>query len=96
MGDGVAHEECRHQVGDGPSLAAVRAEVERVEAARLPEVIEDGDVGEHVVQVVRVGGVLTARPLQDFVERMCAFVLILCSYLIRSGRVSVEPGTLRL
>ena len=63
MGDGVAHEECRHQVGDGPSLAAVRAEVERVEAARLPEVIEDGDVGEHVVQVVRVGGVLTARPL---------------------------------
>ena len=38
----------------GPSLAAVRPEVEGVEAARLPEVVQDSDVREHVVQVVRV------------------------------------------
>ena len=62
--DGVAHDEGGHQVLHGPSLAAVRSEVEGVEAARLPEVVQDCDVGEHVVQVVRVRWVLAGGPLE--------------------------------
>ena len=63
VGDGVAHDEGGHEVLDGPGLAAVGPEVEGVEAARLPEVVQDRDVGEHVEQVVRVRRVLTRSPL---------------------------------
>ena len=65
MGDGVAHEEGRHQVLDRPGLATVRPEGEGVEAARLPQLVEDRDVGEHVVQVIRVRRVLTTIPLNN-------------------------------
>ena len=64
VGDGVTHDEGGHQVLHGPGLAAVRPEVEGVEAPGLPEVVQDRDVGEHVVQVVRVRGVLIGGPLK--------------------------------
>ena len=47
----------------GPSLAAVRPEVEGVEAALCPQLVEDGEVGVGVVQVVGVGRVLVVGPL---------------------------------
>ena len=47
----------------GPSLAAVRPEVEGVEAALCPQLVEDGEVGVGVVQVVGVGRVLMPGPL---------------------------------
>ena len=65
MGDGVTHDEGGDQMLHGPGLAAVRPEVEGVEASGLPEVVEDCDVGEHVVKVVRVRGVLTGGPLKN-------------------------------
>ena len=63
--DGVTHEEGRHQVLDRPGLAAVRPEGEGVEAAGLPQLVEDRDVGEHVIQVIRVRGVLPTLPLNN-------------------------------
>ena len=62
--DGVAHQEGGDEVLDGPGLTAVRPKLEGVEAAGLPEVVEDRDVGEHVVQIVRVGWVLGRCPLK--------------------------------
>ena len=63
--DGVTHDEGGHQVLHRPSLSAMRSEVEGVEAARLPEVVQDCDVGEHVVKVVRVRWVLARGPLKN-------------------------------
>ena len=63
MGDGVAHEVSSHQVLNWPSLATVRSEGEGVEATGLPQLVEDRDVGKHVVQVVGVRWVLATIPL---------------------------------
>ena len=75
VADGVAHEEGRHQVLDRPSLPTVRPECEGVEATGLPHLVEDGDVGEHVVQVIRVRWVLTTLPLkQSIIGRRPSFI----------------------
>ena len=64
MGDGVAHEVSSHQMLNWPSLATVRSEGEGVEAAGLPQLVEDRDVGKHVVRVVGVRRVLATIPLK--------------------------------
>ena len=64
MIDRVTHEECGDKMLNWSSLATVRPEIELVEVARLSHVVEDGHVGEHVVQVIRVGWVVLASPLE--------------------------------
>ena len=45
------------------SFPTVRPEDKCVESSHVPEVVELGHVGKHVVEVVGVGGVLAVRPL---------------------------------
>ena len=63
VGDGVAHHEGRHQVLDRPRLPAVRPEGEGLEAPLFPQLVEDGQVDEGVVEIVGVGRVLLPGPL---------------------------------
>ena len=48
---------------DRPSFAAVGPQHEGVQASVTPEVVQDGHVCEHVVDVVRVRRVLVVVPL---------------------------------
>ena len=48
---------------DWPRLPAVRPEAEGVEAPLLPQLVEDGEVDEGVVEIVGVGWVLLPVPL---------------------------------
>ena len=63
VGDGLAHHEGGHEVLHGPRLAAVGPEVEGVEAALRPQLVQHAEVGVGVVQVVGVRRVLVPAPL---------------------------------
>lgn len=63
MSNALGHHEAGHKMLNGSGLATMRPEDERVEAALGPEVVQHGHVGEHVVHVVGVRGVLLVGPL---------------------------------
>ena len=63
MGDGVAHHEGGDKVLDRPRLSTVRSEAEGVHTSFLPQLVENCQVDEGVVQVVGVGRVLVTSPI---------------------------------
>ena len=63
MGNTFRHHEPGYQMLDGAGLATMGPEDKGVESAVSPEVVEDGHVGVHVVDVVGVGRVLVVGPL---------------------------------
>ncbi len=52
----------------GACLSAVRTEGERIEPSGFSEMIQDGDVGVHVVGVVGVGWGVFCRPLVSWLR----------------------------
>eukprot|EP01137_Pigoraptor_chileana_P027974 Opistho-2@11329 len=64
VADRLRRQKRRREMVHRPRLSAVWAQLECVEAARLPHLVQHANVGIHVIDVVRVRGVLVLGPVR--------------------------------